>query len=83
MYIFLGTITIICIILILIMIKGPSIWDRLLCINQLSSKIIVFIVLLSIVSKQNFLLDIALVYALFSFISTVIIARFIKKKGGI
>jgi multicomponent Na+:H+ antiporter subunit F len=65
------------------MIKGPTIWDRLVCMNQLSAKVIVFIVLLSIISKQSFLLDIAIVYALFSFVSTVIIARFIKKKGGI
>ncbi len=83
MYIFLGIITVICIILILIMIKGPTIWDRLLCMNELSAKSIAFIVLLSIISEQSFLLDIAIVYALFSFVSTVIVARFIKKKGGI
>lgn len=65
------------------MILGPTIWDRLLAFNQLSSKIVMSIVLLSLVSKQTFLLDIAIVYTLFSFVSNVLIARFIKEKGEI
>lgn len=65
------------------MILGPTIWDRLLAFNQLSSKIVMSIVLLSLVSNQTFLLDIAIVYTLFSFVASVLIARFIKEKGEI
>lgn len=65
------------------MILGPTIWDRLLAFNQLSSKITISIVMLSIITDQSFLLDIAIVYTLLSFISNVLIARFVKEKGGI
>lgn len=65
------------------MVLGPTIWDRLLTFNQLSSKIVISIVLLSVITEQIFLLDIAIVYTLFSFVSTVLIARFIKERGEI
>jgi len=65
------------------MIQGPTIWDRLLTFNQLSSKITISIVMMSIITTQSFLLDIAIVYTLLSFIASVLIARFIRDKGGI
>jgi len=71
------------IVVIIRMIQGPTIWDRLLTFNQLSSKITISIVMMSIITSQSFLLDIAIVYTLLSFISSVLIARFIREKGGI
>lgn len=71
------------IVVVLRMILGPTIWDRLLAFNQLSSKITISIVMLSIITNQSFLIDIAIVYTLLSFISSVLIARFVKEKGGI
>ncbi|MEX1377028.1 MAG: monovalent cation/H+ antiporter complex subunit F [Eubacteriales bacterium] len=71
------------IIVIIRMIQGPTIWDRLLTFNQLSSKITISIVMLSIITSQSFLLDIAIVYTLLSFIATVLIARFVRERGGI
>ena len=60
---------------------GPTIWDRLLSLNVISAKIIMAIVILSVLTKQEFLLDIALVYAFLGFLGTVLIARFIEKRG--
>lgn len=71
------------IIVIVKMVQGPTIWDRLLTFNQLSSKIIISIVMLSLITSQSYLLDIAIVYTLLSFIATVLIARFVRDKGGI
>ncbi len=71
------------VIVIIRMIQGPTIWDRLLTFNQLSSKITISIVMMSIITSQSFLLDIAIVYTLLSFISNVLIARFVRDKGGI
>lgn len=62
---------------------GPTVWDRLLGFNLLSSKIIMIIVMCAIIFEKNYLLDIALTYALLGFISTLFIARFIKDKGKI
>lgn len=64
-------------------IMGPTIWDRLLGLNAISAKIIMSIVIFSIITEQSYLLDVALVYALLGFIGTVLIARFIEKKGDI
>ena len=62
---------------------GPTVWDRLLGFNLLSSKIIVILVMCAIIFEKNFLLDIALTYALLGFVSTLFIARFVRDKGKI
>ena len=62
---------------------GPTIWDRLLGMNLLSSKIIILIALYSLLMEKSYLLDIAIVYALLGFISITFIARFVQGKGDI
>ncbi len=62
---------------------GPTIWDRLLGFNLLSSKLIMIIVVCAIIFERNFLLDIALTYALLVFVSTIFIARFVRDRGRI
>ncbi|SHF09216.1 monovalent cation/H+ antiporter complex subunit F [Alkalibacter saccharofermentans] len=62
---------------------GPTIWDRLLGLNMISSKIIMSIIILSVVTDRSFLLDIALVYSFLGFIGTVLIARFVETRGEI
>ena len=65
------------------MIIGPTIWDRMVCFGVLSSKIVMCIVIFALITGQSYMLDIALLYTLFSYISTVLIARFIRKRGGL
>jgi multicomponent Na+:H+ antiporter subunit F len=80
------TLFIIAIYIALVLVRvilGPTIWDRLLGLNAISAKIIMSIVIFSIITNKTYLLDVALVYALLGFISTVLIARFIEKKGDI
>ena len=62
---------------------GPTFWDRLLGFNLMSSKLIMIIVLCAIIFEKNFLLDIALTYALIGFVSTLFIARFVRDRGRI
>ena len=80
---FLYALGILIILAVVRMVLGPTIWDRLLVVNQLSNIIVISIVLLSLITNQSFLLDIAIVYTLFSFVSSVLIARFIRGKGEI
>lgn len=80
---FISTLSVLGIVVIIRMMQGPTVWDRLLTFNQLSSKITISIVMMSIITSQSFLLDIAIVYTLLSFIGSVLIARFIREKGGI
>jgi len=62
---------------------GPTVWDRLLAFNLLSSKLIVIIVMCAIIFEKHYLLDIAITYALLGFVSTLFIARFVKDRGRI
>jgi len=68
---------------IVIIIKGPTIWDRLLGLNLFSAKIILLILLFSILFDLPYLLDIAIVYTLLGFIGIIFISRFVKGKGKI
>jgi len=62
-------------------IKGPSAADRLIAINVIGTKTIVLILMVSLVFKENYFVDVALVYALISFVSSIIIANYIEKIG--
>jgi multicomponent Na+:H+ antiporter subunit F len=61
---------------------GPTVWDRLLGMGLISSKIVVAIVVFAYMMGRSFLLDIAIIYSLLGFISSVLIARFIEKRGS-
>ncbi|WP_105619688.1 monovalent cation/H+ antiporter complex subunit F [Vallitalea okinawensis] len=65
------------------LILGPSVWDRLLGLNLMSLKITALIVLFALLNDQNYLLDIALAYALLNIIGLIFISRFIQQKGKI
>lgn len=63
------------------MIFGPTIFDRLLYYNILSAKIVMAMVVFALMTGQSFMLDIAITYTLLSFVSTVLIARFVRTRG--
>ncbi len=58
---------------------GPTVWDRLLGLSLVSSKIIILIVLYSLKVGQSFYLDIALVFAILGFVGSTSLAQFLKK----
>ncbi len=60
-------------------IRGPSVWDRLLGFSLLSSKIILVIILYSFESGHSYYLDIGLTFALLSFVGTTSISKFLRK----
>jgi multicomponent Na+:H+ antiporter subunit F len=78
--VFLGLMILAVVLRILI---GPTIWDRLLGLNLIASKILVAIVVLARLLDMTFLLDIALVYAVLGFLGTVLIARFVERRGSL
>lgn len=72
------------ILLVLVrVVMGPTIWDRLLGLNMVSAKIVMAIVVLAVMTQRSYLMDIALVYTILGFVGTVLIARFVEKKGKI
>ena len=61
-------------------IMGPSIWDRLLGMNLISTKIIMIIIVFASIHKTAYLLDFAIIYTLFGFIGVIFTALFLLEK---
>ncbi|MCL2203315.1 MAG: monovalent cation/H+ antiporter complex subunit F [Defluviitaleaceae bacterium] len=58
---------------------GPTIWDRLLGLNLIASKVIVLIIVVASIYDMSFLLDFAIIYALSGFIGIIFLALFFSK----
>ena len=61
-------------------IKGPSIWDRLLGLSVISTKVILIIVFFASYHQIAYLLDLAIVYALLGFIGIIFTALFLLQR---
>ncbi len=57
-------------------ILGPSIFDRILAVNSFGTKIVLFLGVYGFLTGRPEFLDIALLYTLISFISTLAVLRF-------
>jgi multicomponent Na+:H+ antiporter subunit F len=57
-------------------IAGPTVYDRILATNALGTKTIVFVTLLGYISGRTEFIDMAIIYALVSFITTIAILKF-------
>lgn len=65
------------IILVLVRaIAGPTVYDRILAVNAIGTKTVVFVVLLAFINERPDFLDIALLYALINFVATIAILKF-------
>jgi len=60
---------------------GPSVWDRLLGMNLVATKIIVIIVVFASMHETAYLLDFAIIYALSGFIGTIFITLFLSERN--
>ena len=75
-------------------VLGPRFTDRIVAVNVISTLVIAELMLLSVSLREDFLVDIALVFALLSFLAVVVAARLVivrqrkrreepgKKMGG-
>lgn len=69
-----------CILVILIRLAmGPTTPDRLVALDTLNTIIVVSMVILGMAFKEVIYVDVAIVYALLSFITTLFIAKYIEK----
>ena len=56
-------------------IKGPSTADRIIAINMTGTVTIAMILFLALLLKEGYLMDIALIYAMLSFLAVVLLCR--------
>ena len=58
-------------------VRGPSVWDRLMSYNLISTKVIVIIIAIASYRELAFLMDFAIIYALTGFIGTIFLSLFL------
>ena len=58
-------------------VLGPRFTDRIIAVNVINTLVVAEIVLLSVWMKEDFLVDVALLYALLSFLTVVVASRLV------
>lgn len=56
-------------------VKGPSTADRIIAVNMIGTVTMLLILLLSLLMGEGYLIDIALIYAMLSFLAVVLLCR--------
>ncbi len=70
----------VCILVILVRVfLGPTPPDRLVGLDTLNTIIVVSMVILGMAFEEVIYIDVAIVYALLSFVTTLFIAKYIEK----
>lgn len=59
-------------------IVGPSIYDRILAVNVFGTMTVLFIAVFGFLTERPEFLDIAIVYAMINFISTIAVLKFFE-----
>ncbi|MFQ5743384.1 MAG: monovalent cation/H+ antiporter complex subunit F [Acidobacteriota bacterium] len=57
---------------------GPTVFDRILAVNSFGTSTVLFIAVLGFLTGRPDFLDLALVYALMSFIGTIAVLKYFK-----
>lgn len=63
------------------LVISKTVWDRILMLNVLSAKVILFLATLSFYLEQAFLLDIAITYGIIGFLTMTLLSKFIMTGG--
>lgn len=56
-------------------IKGPRITDRIVATNMIGTMVIIIICMLALYLKESYLVDVALVYAMISFLAVIVLCK--------
>lgn len=56
-------------------IKGPTVADRVICINMMGTIVVVIIAILALKLNEGYLADVCIIYALISFLSVVVLCK--------
>ena len=76
---FMGLSVLLCLIRVII---GPTKGDRMIGINVIATKTLVMIVMIAFLMKASYFVDVALVYALIGFVTSVVVSREISGGGN-
>ncbi|UCH54357.1 MAG: pH regulation protein F [Pseudomonadota bacterium] len=79
MFVAAGAAVLVAILLFLVRaLLGPTTFDRILAVNAIGTKTVIFVALLGFIAGRPEFLDIALLYALINFIATLAVLKFVE-----
>lgn len=62
------------------LVRGKSIWEKLLCLNLIAILTVMLILTYAVEKNLNLVMDIAIAYSIIGFLSLILLTRFIA--GG-
>ena len=64
-------------------VQGPTVFDRLLGLNRISTKAIILLVVIgTLYERLDMFVDIAVGYALLNLVGALAVAKYLEHKGG-
>jgi len=77
------TLTVLMLIYLFRVVRGPSVFDRVLGLNGISTKAIVLLVVIGTVYERvDMFVDISTGYALLNLVSALAVAKFLEERGA-
>lgn len=76
--VFLAVIVILAVLFFLCLIRaviGPRVADRVMAVNMMGTMVIAVISILAVMMQEGYLVDVALIYAMISFLAVIIISK--------
>lgn len=75
---YVGSLCVLCLFLLasfIRAIKGPTIADRIVAINMMGTQIIIMICITALMLSEGYLVDVAMLYAMISFLAVVVLCK--------
>ncbi len=63
------------------LVLGPTIWDRLLMVNLISAKVVMFMAVYAIWEDSLLIMDIAIAYGIVGFLTITLLSKYIMTGG--
>lgn len=60
-------------------VRGPTVPDRILAVNTFGTKTVALIALIAVLFNDAMIIDVALVYAIINFITTIALLRYFER----
>ncbi len=64
-------------------IIGPTVWDRMLGLGLTASKVTLGVILTAFLFEKSYILDLALLFSILGFLVTVLLARYVERRGSL
>lgn len=54
---------------------GPTFFDRILAVNNISTLVTIMICILAVVQQEHYLMDVAMIYSMLGFVTVIIVCK--------